>query len=419
MPETVRVERYADQGRCVGHLDGRVIFLRFALPGELVEVSVDQPVRAKARFLTGEVTRVIEASPDRVTPAWPLAGPLAQEGGVGGADLVHAGLPAQLAWKRSLIEQQMQRMGHVDASVEVVRAPGDEEAGGLHWRTRIDLIADEQGKPSMRRRESHERVAIDAMPLARIELNDLATQLGVWRGGFEPGSSIRLALPQHERDGQDGNYALLVDDKVKAGRRKLEEHVEVQGRDFTYEVDAAGFWQIHRQAPALLADAVLRAVQGGLQAQSAQVIWDLYSGSGLFSLPLATMAGEHGRVLAVEGSRVAVAQARYNAQRAGLDSRIEALAGDVAKRITGRIPQGFERPDAVVLDPPRAGAKAAVCRLIADSGAPLVVYVACDPTSLARDTATLTAAGYQLASIQAYDLYPMTHHVETLAVFTR
>ncbi|RBP99589.1 class I SAM-dependent RNA methyltransferase [Bifidobacterium xylocopae] len=419
MPVTVRVERYADQGRCVGHVDGRVIFLRFALPGELVEASIDQPVRPQARFLTGEVTRVIEPSPERVLPAWPLAGPLAQGGGVGGADLVHASRRAQLAWKRNLIEQQMSRMGHVDVEVPIDSAPGDDEVGGLGWRTRLDLVADEQGLPSMRRRESHERVAIDSMPLATQELNALAGRLGVWQGGFEPGATIRLALPQGAGDGSDGNHALLVCDRVKSGRRKLEEQVSVQGRDFTYEVDAAGFWQIHRRAPGMLANAVLKAVQDGVGGKPAPIIWDLYSGSGLFSLPLAALAGKRSRILAVEGSRIAVAQARYNAQRAGSGDTIESLAGDVGTRLKGKLPKGLDKPDAVVLDPPRAGAKAAVCRLMAAAGAPLIVYVACDPTSLARDTATLIGEGYRLRGIHAYDLYPMTHHVETLAVFGR
>ncbi|BDR54815.1 RNA methyltransferase [Bombiscardovia apis] len=419
MQVTVRVERYADQGRCVGHIDGQVIFVRFALPGELVEVNVDLPIRSKRRFLTGEVTRVLEASPERVDPAWPIAGPLAWGGGVGGADLVHVSLPGQLAWKQAVVQEQMSRLGHVDTTVPVVRAAGDEERKGLYWRTRIDLIADESGRPSMRRRESHERVAIEEMPLATRELNDMASQLGVWNGGIEPGTPIRLALPQHERIGQGDNFALILGKKVKAGRRKLEEVVTVGGQDFTYEVDASGFWQIHRQAPALLANAVIEAVQSRLNTEKSPVIWDLYSGSGLFTLPLASLTGPNTRMASIEGSRIAVAQARHNTQVAGVSGNVTALAGDVAKTLASGLPKELSRPDAVVLDPPRAGAKAEVCRQIARSGAPIVAYVACDPASLARDSATLTELGYNLDYVQAFDIYPMTHHVETLAVFTR
>ena len=151
MESTIRIERYADQGRCVGHIDGRVVFVRFALPGELVRVVLDEPHDREDRFWTGEVTEVLEASEDRVEPVWPLAGPLAMGGGVGGADLVHVSLPGQLKWKSTSIAEQMRRLGHVDVDVPIERMPEDEAEQGLHWRTRIEMIADENGRPSMRR----------------------------------------------------------------------------------------------------------------------------------------------------------------------------------------------------------------------------------------------------------------------------
>ena len=152
MESTIRIERHADQGRCVGHIDGRVVFVRFALPGELVRVVLDEPHDREDRFWTGEVTEVLEASEDRVEPVWPLAGPLAMGGGVGGADLVHVSLPGQLKWKSTSIAEQMRRLGHVDVDVPIERMPEDEAEQGLHWRTRIEMIADENGRPSMRRR---------------------------------------------------------------------------------------------------------------------------------------------------------------------------------------------------------------------------------------------------------------------------
>ncbi|RFT37701.1 RNA methyltransferase, partial [Bifidobacteriaceae bacterium NR015] len=169
MQVTMRIERYADQGRCVGHLDGRVVFVRFALPGELVVVRMDEPMRAKAHFFTGEVVEVLEPSADRVEPHWKLAGPLAQGGGVGGADLIHVSLPGQIRWKASVIANQFQRLAYMDvveSDVNVERMPGDEELNGFNWRTRMELVADDEGRLSMRKRESHDRIAIDTMPLA-------------------------------------------------------------------------------------------------------------------------------------------------------------------------------------------------------------------------------------------------------------
>ena len=393
MQAEVRIERYADQGRCVAHIDGRVVFARFALPDELVRVELDEPHDRDDRFWTGEVVEVLEPSEDRATPAWPLAGPLAMGGGVGGADLVHVSLPGQLKWKAITVSEQMSRLGHIDVAVPIERMPGDKAAGGLNWRTRIEMIADDNGMPSMRRRGTHNRVAIDTMPLATRTLLDVAKREHVWEGGFEPGSQIRLSVPEPRGEivdtaAADDNYAVLVDGELRAGSQLLTEQVTINGTTFDYQVDANGFWQVHRQAPI-----------------------------ALFTLPLATMTGERTRMLSVEGARVAVKNAQRNLRAMNLND-VDARAGDVSRTLD-HVPAHLAKPNVVVLDPPRAGARAKVCRQIAAAGASSVVYIACDPTSLARDTATLIGEGYELKDIRAFDIYPMTHHVETVALFTR
>ena len=417
MNAQVRIERYADQGRCVGHIDGRVVFVRFALPGELVQVALDEPHDRDDRYWTGEVVEVIEPSPDRVDPAWPLAGPLAMGGGVGGADLVHVSLEGQLRWKAATISDQMSRLGHVDVTVPVERAEGDTENGGLRWRTRIEMIADDDGMPSMRRRGSHKRVPLDTMPLATDNLLAVADREHVWDGGFEPGSQIRLSVPEPRKQPIEGNYAVLVDGELRAGNRHLMETVTVNGRDFQYMVDANGFWQVHRQAPVMLAGHVIDLANKALDGMTSACIWDLYSGAGLFTLPLATMTAERARMLSVEGGKTAVKNAQRNLRALNLPD-VDARCGDVSATLA-HVPAHLSRPDLVVLDPPRAGAHAKVCRQIAQAGAKDVIYVACDPTSLARDTAALISLGYRLSDIRAYDIYPMTHHVETVAWFTR
>lgn len=421
MQAEVRIERYADQGRCVAHIDGRVVFVRFALPGELVRIELDEPHDRDERFWTGEVVEVLEASADRVEPAWALAGPLAMGGGVGGADLVHVSLAGQLTWKAVTVSEQMKRLGHVDVSVPVSRVAGDEELGGLHWRTRIEMIADENGMPSMRRRGTHVRVPLATMPLATNALLDVAAANGVWDGGFEPGSQIRLSVPEprHGEDGAGvgGNYAVLVDGELKAGSRRLTEQVTVAGREFTYGVDANGFWQVHREAPVALADHVIDLVRGEMDGAVSAVLWDLYSGSGLFTFPLATLIAERTRVFSVEGGDVAVKSQQRNLRALDLND-VDVCCGDVSRTLA-HVPAHLAHPDVVVLDPPRAGAHAKVCRQIAEAAPHAIVYIACDCTSLARDTATILDLGYELADIHAYDIYPMTHHVETVALFRR
>lgn len=461
MQVTMRIERYADQGRCVGHLDGRVVFVRFALPGELVVVRMDEPMRAKAHFFTGEVVEVLEPSADRVEPQWKLAGPLAQGGGVGGADLIHVSLPGQIRWKASVIANQFQRLAHMDVSasdITVERMPGDEELNGFNWRTRMELVADDEGRLSMRKRESHDRIAVDTMPLASRAVLAVADSLDLWNRKFEPNSQIRLAVPEPRVDGLEfgvygdkaalldaigENYALIVNDELIAGSALLRERVRVavdgdssRMRTFDYDVDARGFWQIHRAAPEHLVNYVLGLVRSALGGRTKNtVLWDLYSGSGLFTIPLATLANvggdvdgsaEPARVLSIEGAPIAVKNARRNIGRSGLSKDIvEALQGDVAQTLesqifkaskSSKIVRRFAHPDVVVLDPPRAGAKAQVCKQIAKSGVRSVVYIACDPTSLARDVGTFRELGYSVQSLRAFDLYPETHHTESVAI---
>lgn len=464
MQVTMRIERYADQGRCVGHLDGRVVFVRFALPGELVVVRMDEPMRAKAHFFTGEVVEVLEPSADRVEPQWKLAGPLAQGGGVGGADLIHVSLPGQIRWKASVIANQFQRLAHMDVSasdITVERMPGDEELNGFNWRTRMELVADDEGRLSMRKRESHDRIAVDTMPLASRAVLAVADSLDLWNRTFSPNSQIRLAVPEPRVDGLEfgvygdkaalldaigENYALIVNDELIAGSALLRERVRVavdgdssRARTFDYDVDARGFWQIHRAAPEHLVNYVLGLVRSALGGRTKNtVLWDLYSGSGLFTIPLATLANvggdvdgsaEPARVLSIEGAPIAVKNARRNIGRAGLSKDVvEALQGDVAQTLesqifkaskSSKIVRRFAHPDVVVLDPPRAGAKAQVCKQIAKSGVRSVVYIACDPTSLARDVGTFSELGYSVQSLRAFDLYPETHHTESVAILCK
>lgn len=414
----VTIERFADQGRCVGHVDGRVVFVRFALPGERVRIVLDEPHERDDRFWTGEVVEVLEGSDLRVKPAWTLAGPLAQGGGVGGADLVHVSLPGQLQWKKAVIEDQMQRLGGISTDMDVARVQGDAERGGLGWRTRIEMVADDEGFASMRRRGSHTRVRLDSMPLATQALAKVAEENGIWKGGFEPGAKIRVAVPQPRgKAGVGENFSVSVDSHVRAGSERLVEVVPGAGRGNaaqSYEIEESGFWQVHREAPATLVAEVLRVIDrfGG----DPKVVWDLYSGSGLFTLAMGNHFNRGGRGLfSIEGAPHAVHSARLNLTANGLEAAVT-KHGDVSRTLRS-VPPRYSHPDVVVLDPPRAGAKKTVCVQIARTHAPLVVYVACDPTSLARDTKTLLANGYELVSIKAFDIYPMTHHVETVAAF--
>jgi tRNA/tmRNA/rRNA uracil-C5-methylase (TrmA/RlmC/RlmD family) len=189
----------------------------------------------------------------------------------------------------------------------------------------------------------------------------------------------------------------------RAGRRAA-------GRD--WEVEGTGFWQVHPAA----ADALVGAVSGFAAVAAGETVLDLYAGAGLFGGALAPAVGPSGRVVCVEADPAACAAAADNL--AGLH-QAEVWEGTVdAEGLAGLLDELGTAPDVVVLDPPRAGAGRAVSDLLAATGARAVVYVACDPAALARDVAVFAAGGYRLAALRGFDAFPMTAHVEAVALLT-
>ncbi|ROS72976.1 class I SAM-dependent RNA methyltransferase [Cellulomonas sp. PhB143] len=414
----VTAERVAHGGHCVARHEGRVVFVRHTLPGERVAARLTE-AEPDATFWRADAVEVLEASPDRVPSAWPAAGP----GGVGGGELAHVALPAQRRWKGGVVREQLARLAGLTggvADVVVEAAPGDDARGGLGYRTRIELVADAAGRAGMRRHRSHDVVALDDMPLASEQVAALAEREGVFTRGWRAGSTLDLVAPA-PAEGQEAAPAMLVVDGAPwhgrpdtrpNARRTVTETVSAGGRTYSYRVAAQGFWQVHRAAPWLLAQAVLDAVghvDGGR-------VLDLYSGAGLFTSPLADAVGASGRVVAVEGDEDAVRNARRNAH--GLD-QVELHRGSVSTVLAAGAHGAAGGADVVVLDPPRAGAGKKVVASVAALAPRRVVYVACDPAALARDVAYLAGHGYGLTGLRSFDLFPMTHHVECVAVLDR
>ncbi|OJV80378.1 MAG: SAM-dependent methyltransferase [Cellulomonas sp. 73-92] len=395
----------AHGGHCVARLDGRVVFVRHALPGERVRARLTESGEGRS-FWRADAVDVLDASPDRVPSVWPAAGP----GGVGGGELAHVALPAQRAWKRAVLEEQLRRLAHDERAVPVLAAPGDDERGGLAWRTRIDLVVDGAGRAGMYRHRSHDVLPLADMPLA----SEAVAGLGLFDRRWPAGARIEAVVPAGAQagvvlvDGAPFDLSRGRPDPRPNARTTVQEQVTTAAGRWTYRVSAAGFWQVHREAPAVLVGAVLDAA-GDLAG--ARVL-DLYSGAGLFTLPLADAVGEGGGVVAVEGDDRAVRDARRLLHDR---PQVTLRAGEVG----GVLASGVGATDVVVLDPPRTGAGRRVVDAVAALAPRRVVYVACDPAALARDAALFVAAGYTLDAVTGYDLFPMTHHVEAVAVLTR
>ena len=383
----VSVGPVAHGGHCVARHEGRVIFVRHAIPGERVTVRVTDGEEG-SRFLRADAVAVLDASPDRVVPPCPFAGP----DRCGGCDFQHVSLPAQRALKAAVVAEQLQRLAGLDVPVEVEPVPG--EADGLGWRTRLQYAVDASGHAGLRRHHSHDVVGIDVCRIAHPDLPPVTSR--TWRGVScveaivsSTGEQLRL-VERRGRTSYDGPRVL---------------HERAAGRE--WEVTGSGFWQVHPGA----ADTLVAAVLEALEPRPGEQALDLYSGVGLFSAAIAEQVGQSGRVVAVEGDRVAVDDARRNLSDL---PQVEHVM-DRVDRALARSDLGGNI-DLVVLDPPRTGAKRKVVDALADLEPRAVAYVACDPAALARDVATFAERGYRLASLRAFDLFPMTHHVECVAL---
>ena len=413
----------AHGGACVARDEaGRVVFVRHAAPGEVVRARV---TAVQKKLAWADVVEVVEASPDRVPSVWPQAGP----GGVGGGELAHLTPAAQRDWKSRVIAGQLRRVGGealadaVDAlgGVRVAPAPGDEDPGDplTGRRSRIDVVIDADGRAGMHEFRGRRVIALEDMPLAVPAIRELGLfdEDTPWRRLWKPGDRVRAVAPSGGEPvvliGED-TYAA---DGVRIDVDVLRWNVPLGSGVESYYVRPSGFWQTHVCGAEVLANAVLAAAFGAHEAGAGRAIMELYSGAGLFSVPLARAVGESGHVVTLEGAEGAVCDAGENL--AAFDW-VDAFAGNVDREgVVDLSGQLGAVPDVVVADPPRAGAGAEVCEAIAATGAPRVVLVSCDPAAGARDLRALTECGYTLASLQAWDLFPHTHHVEMVSVLSR
>jgi len=368
----------ANGGACVARLDGRVVFVRGGVPGERVRIEITDA--SKAVWWQGRVQQVIEPSKDRVTPPCPMAGVC------GGCDWQHIGVARQRVLKAQIVEEQFLRLAKIELHGLVVEAvPGDHD--GLGWRTRMRYMVD-GGVAGLRGAASHDLAPLPPGGCRLAAPAPGVTDLAAWGDGelcvTTAKSGVTVWRPQ-------------------AGVVSGEAIVTEQACGMDFQVRADGFWQVHPGAADALADAVLTALDPVEQTLAV----DLYCGAGLFAGAL-NRAGA--AVSAIDSDRAAIALARRNVPKAFIaHGRVE------------RDPWIWQRahPELLVLDPPRAGARREVVQRIVALQPQRVAYVACEPASLARDVAAFVAGGYELAGLRAFDIFPMTAHVECVALLVR
>ena len=382
----VEIEKVAHGGHFIARHNGAVIFVRHAIPGETCRIEITSTGSTTNR---ADVIEVIQASPDRVAAPCTFSHRL----GCGGCDFQHISIARQRLLKADVITEQFARIAKVELSVQV-----EEVGDALRWRTRAIATTNNKGQLGFYGARSHGVIPIDdcLTTVEEMQMSQLTTK--IWKGDVR----VEIAVANTG----ERNIALAPTrgtekSRLTEGAQVL--HEDIAGRSL--EVSQESFWQSHKDAPAVLTGAVL----GFANIQEGDHVLDLYGGVGLFTAALISQVGSAGSIELYEGSKSATSDARRNFAH---DENVKVITGDVAQllpRVT--------RADVIVLDPPRDGAGKIVLTEIARIKPRAVVYVACDPAALARDSAYFSELGYSLDKIRAFDLFPMTHHIECVALY--
>lgn len=383
----VHLDRPAHGGYSVGRHDGQVVFVRLGIPGETVRAEITE-IGSGGRFVRAEAQSVIAASPDRVTPRCPLATP----GGCGGCDWQHVAIARQRTIKAEIVREQLVRVGKCDPADPLLTMltvhPCGDDTSGFNYRTRMDFVADDRGRLGLRAARSHDVIPVQSCPLADADINASEAFHQPWGAG----ATIRVT---HAHSGvvtvAEGQIAPTVTERVG---------------DVGYEVSATGFWQVHRNAPTVFTELALEL----LQPHAGEFLLDLYAGVGLFAKALGGELGAGGRMVLVESDRAAAKFAKRNVRDL---PHTEVVVERVDRWFAG---SRLTKVDLVVLDPPRSGAGKQVVESVLRLRPRKVLYVACDPASLARDVAIARDRNYRLSRLEAVDAFPHTAHVETFAL---
>ena len=386
----------ANGGSCVARHEGRVVFVRYALPGETVKVRV---VGDHGSYWHADVVEVIEPSADRIGALCSIAG----VDGAGCCDMAFARPDATRRLKGAVVANQLARLGGYqwrDEDSAVAEPVGD--GGATGWRTRVRLDTSAQGRAGFHRYHSSELVT---------ELNCAQLRIGMLDGlndwVWPPGAQLYVAI-------DDDGDRHVVQSGPRTGRKTstqvAEGSYEAVQRvgERIWRVPVTAFWQAHRDAARVYSE----LVAGWAQLETGMAAWDLYGGAGVFAAVLAQAVGERGRVVTVDTSRGASRSARAALADFGWVS----VVTDSVRRA---LALQRERADVAVLDPPRSGAGRDVIDLLAAAEVPRVIHIGCEAASFARDVGLYLGHGYGVEDLRVFDSFPLTHHVECVAVLTR
>ncbi|HVC47224.1 MAG TPA: 23S rRNA (uracil(1939)-C(5))-methyltransferase RlmD [Terracidiphilus sp.] len=424
--EIVTLEKPVYGGDFLARISGKAVFVPLTLPGEQARIRIVEDKRAFAR---GEVESIVQAAPERVQPACP------HFGACGGCHYQHAGYEAQVALKQTILRETLARAG-VPAPAEISILAADP----WRYRNRIRLAFDEHGSLGYRGRRSHLVIPLRECPIAAPLLLRAAfaaqqilpkftpsahpSELTLFSNHDESALLASIVFPRTVRisieDLADAFRAQIpqlagLELLAEAQRNQPPRRFASSGSDslvyratgFDYRVDHGAFFQVNRWLVDALVDRVC-------DHRTGQLAWDLFAGVGLFARRLA--AGFQ-RVVAVESAPAAAPALAHNLRGTTAAAEPTTESSDTLAFL--RRNRKAEPPGLIVLDPPRTGLGPETTSLLAAISAPELVYVSCDPATLARDLRALLASGYTLQSLTLADLFPQTFHLETVAHLCR
>lgn len=400
---TLHIESLAHLGAGIARDGGKVVFVPYTAPGDLVRVRL---IEEKSRFVRAVLEEILEPSPHRVEPLCPYFGDC------GGCQWQHMDYLTQTAYKSRIVAEQLEHVGKLPG-VEVRETVRMDTPWGYRNSARLTVGPD--GALGFQRFESHQVIAVENCLILHPLLQDLLRSLDVefpeltalsLRAGTRTGECLIVMEtredepPEVEVDIPVSCALVLADGRVATLIGETAIHEEVAGR--LYRISPTSFFQVNTAG----AEHLVQIVAEALQPQGWERLLDLYCGVGLFGLALAERVGE---VVGVESAPSAVADALVNAEGMDNVTLVEGLAEEAMQALEGSF-------DLVVVDPPRGGIHPAALGALVEKRPQRIAYVSCEPTTLARDCAALVEAGYRLRWVQPVDMFPQTYHIEAVAL---
>ena len=380
---TLDIGNIANGGHFVARHDNQIIFVRHAISGETAKVKV---TAINSRFAFGDAVEILKPSKDRVPPPCQYAHPE----GCGGCDFQHINYDVQSDLKKEVLKDQFKRITKIDISPEIITV---NTSDGLHWRSRLNLAISENKKVGLRAHKSNSIIEINECLIALKEIN----KSDIFSANWDSEENLKISCSNTNQ------INISQFNKSIIGPEKLTENVD----NNEYTISPKSFWQSHINAPGLLLQQVMKEAN----IQQDEIVCDLYGGVGLFTLPISKLIGKNGQVHLIEMNDTCIEDANNMFEH--IDN-VFIHHGTVEQKLGS-----VKKIDTIILDPPRNGISKQVMNQMIEKKPNVIIYVSCNPSTLARDSKVLLDNKYSLNNIVGLDLFPMTHHIESVAAFRK